>query len=262
MARGRNTCNYLKAVRKSIAEENDIPMETRECSYRGECRGTCPQCEAEVQYLENALRERIRLGKVATVAGLALGLATTAHAQAPVTDSVPLPDTSATHKAECCGTLKGTVVDIKTNELLPFCNVELLQDGKQLFRKATDFDGMYTIRAIPFGNYTLRISMSGISTFEREISINKVGFTVMDVSVTYASVEPVEVKGPPVIEIGVPASSVEEIVRQVGGEDGRVNVPKEAIGEIQVQLLGTPASQATPKEQPEFYKDEQLKVRE
>ena len=75
MTRGRNICNQLKEVRRRIAEENGIPLEIKECSYKGECRGTCPRCEAEVRYLENALADRLRIGRVATVAGLTLGLA-------------------------------------------------------------------------------------------------------------------------------------------------------------------------------------------
>ena len=75
MNHGKNICKQLKDVRRRIALENDIPLEIEECTYTGECRGTCPRCEAEVQYLENSLAERIKLGKVATVAGLALGLA-------------------------------------------------------------------------------------------------------------------------------------------------------------------------------------------
>ena len=75
MNRGKDICKELKAVRKRIAEENDIPLEIKECTYEGPCRGTCPRCEAEVRYLENALANRLRVGKVATVAGLALGLA-------------------------------------------------------------------------------------------------------------------------------------------------------------------------------------------
>lgn len=75
MNRGKEICNELKAVRRSIAEENGIPLEIKECSYKGECRGTCPRCEAEMQYLERELEKRVRLGKVATVAGLAMTLA-------------------------------------------------------------------------------------------------------------------------------------------------------------------------------------------
>lgn len=66
-------------MRRRIADENDIPLEIKECSYKGECRGTCPRCETEVQYLENELEKRVRLGKVATVAGITLGLAACSH---------------------------------------------------------------------------------------------------------------------------------------------------------------------------------------
>ena len=65
MIHGKNICKQLKEVRKRIAEENDIPLEIEECTYKGECRGTCPRCEAEVRYLENALADRLRIGKVA-----------------------------------------------------------------------------------------------------------------------------------------------------------------------------------------------------
>lgn len=72
---GKNICKELKEVRRRIAEENHIPLEIKECTYEGPCRGTCPRCEAEVRYLENSLAHRLKMGKVATVAGLALGLA-------------------------------------------------------------------------------------------------------------------------------------------------------------------------------------------
>ena len=73
--RGKNICKQLKAVRQRIAEENNIPLPQRECTYEGPCRGTCPRCEAEVRYLEQSLACRLKLGKAATVAGLSLSLA-------------------------------------------------------------------------------------------------------------------------------------------------------------------------------------------
>lgn len=86
MTRGKNICKQLKAVRRRIAEENDIPLEIKECTYQGPCRGTCSRCEAEVQYLENELEKRIRLGKAATVAGLAVTLAACTNNGAPSQD--------------------------------------------------------------------------------------------------------------------------------------------------------------------------------
>ncbi len=75
MKQGRTICESLKAVRRRIADENGIPLEIPECTYAGPCRGTCPRCEAELHYLENELAKRISVGKVATVAGLAMTLA-------------------------------------------------------------------------------------------------------------------------------------------------------------------------------------------
>ncbi len=75
MERGKFICNHLRAIRQKIADENGIPFEQRECTHKGDCRGTCPRCEAEVHYLEQALTSKLNMGKVATVAGLSLSLA-------------------------------------------------------------------------------------------------------------------------------------------------------------------------------------------
>ncbi len=88
MAKGKKTCKILKEIRKQIAEENDIEFVTSECTYKGDCKGTCPKCEAEVRYLERELEKRQRLGKAAAVAGLSVGLmaaSQTAFAQQPDT---------------------------------------------------------------------------------------------------------------------------------------------------------------------------------
>ena len=75
MSRGKRICAELKQIRRTIAEENGIPFEIPECTYQGECRGTCPRCESEVRYLERELMQRIKMGRVATVAGVAVSLA-------------------------------------------------------------------------------------------------------------------------------------------------------------------------------------------
>ena len=73
MAKGKQTCKILKEIRKQIAAENDIEFVTSECTYKGDCLGTCPKCEAEVRYLERELEKRQRLGKAAVFAGMSLG---------------------------------------------------------------------------------------------------------------------------------------------------------------------------------------------
>ncbi len=74
MAKGKQTCKILKEIRKQIAAENDIKLVIEECTYQGDCLGTCPKCEAEVRYLERELEKRQRMGKAAVVAGLSVGL--------------------------------------------------------------------------------------------------------------------------------------------------------------------------------------------
>ena len=75
MTRGKQTCRILKEIRCSIAEANDISLAISECSYQGDCTGTCPRCEAEVRFLEHQLRLRRLAGKAVVLAGLSTALA-------------------------------------------------------------------------------------------------------------------------------------------------------------------------------------------
>ena len=74
MVKGKSTCKTLKAIRRQIAEANDIKYEPRECHYDGPCLGTCPACEAEVRYLEQQLGLRRQLGRAVSVIGVSAGL--------------------------------------------------------------------------------------------------------------------------------------------------------------------------------------------
>ena len=74
MTRGRSICNVLKTIRTQIAKANEIKYEPRECHHTGECRGTCPACEAEVRYIERQLDIRKQLGKAVTLVGISAGL--------------------------------------------------------------------------------------------------------------------------------------------------------------------------------------------
>lgn len=72
--RGKEKCKALKEIRRKIAEENDIAYAVSECTYQGECKGTCPKCEAELRYLERELELRKNLGKAVVVAGISAGI--------------------------------------------------------------------------------------------------------------------------------------------------------------------------------------------
>ena len=185
------------------------------------------------------------------------------------------------------GTLKGTITDAKTKEPMPFVNIVVKQDGKQVHGGQTDFDGIFTIKPLAVGKYDIEVSSVGYNRYvQTGINVKASGFTVVDVALnpTATTLEVVDIVADkvPVIEIGsaeqgarlssddiarMPGTSVESIVASVGGigyDDGGtgsargesgmvtmqgnvrkrtgINVPKDAIAEIQVILGGTPAS--------------------
>jgi len=95
MKKGKRTCEILKDVRRKVAQENDIPLVERECTHEGDCRGTCPYCEAEVRYLERELSKRRALGKAVAVAGIAVSSMMLGACHSPKT-----PATSAGNETE------------------------------------------------------------------------------------------------------------------------------------------------------------------
>ena len=74
---GKEKCKLLKEIRAKIAEANEIPWKTDECTYEGECKGTCPKCEAELRKLECEMEGRRADGKEVVLEGLMLGVIAT-----------------------------------------------------------------------------------------------------------------------------------------------------------------------------------------
>lgn len=68
---GKEKCEIFKKLRHDIAVENGIEPENRECTYNGECSGTCPACEADAQRIEKEIGKKKHLGLKAVVAGIA-----------------------------------------------------------------------------------------------------------------------------------------------------------------------------------------------
>jgi hypothetical protein len=186
MNKGKDICKELKALRRRIAEENGIPLETDECTYRGECCGTCPRCDAEVRYLEDALSHRLSLGKAATVAGLALGLAVGAGVQAQnVTDTIPLKPL-ATEIPDTVGKVRvtGVVLNSKTKEPEPFVHVSLKKNAKMITDCATNYNEGKFVLEIPLGEYDLVIDAVGFKQYEKKINITE------DLDMGVVSLEP------------------------------------------------------------------------
>lgn len=108
MSHGKSVCQHLKAIRRDIARENGIDLEIPECTFKGACCGTCPQCESELRTLEHELAKRISIGKVATVAGLALTLATPLAAQNVEPQKQPTPINATEPSKDSISILKDT----------------------------------------------------------------------------------------------------------------------------------------------------------
>lgn len=176
MSSGKDICNELKTVRRNIARENDIPFETEECTYQGECCGTCPRCEAELRQLEAALAQRLSVGKVATVAGLMLSLAAGAQAQ-EVKTTIPKPPTrqEVTDSVTVAGLHGTALTDDKTKEPVPFANVTIHQDGKLVTGTHTDIDGKFALKPFTLrpGKYQIRISCVGYNTVTLDMNTSK-----------------------------------------------------------------------------------------
>lgn len=73
MNRNKAKCERLKQIRKQLADRIGVDLHQSECTYRGECKGTCPKCAHEEKQLNQALAVKGML--VAGLATLSLGLA-------------------------------------------------------------------------------------------------------------------------------------------------------------------------------------------
>ena len=136
--RGKNKCKILKEIRQKIADENDIPYVTQECSYQGECSGTCPRCEAELRYLEQQLEKRKRLGKTVTVAALSASLMmglTACPSEAKEAETTLQTEQSSASSEECEVDLLGLI------ESTPTAETEDVLMGYYLPAETTELEG-------------------------------------------------------------------------------------------------------------------------
>lgn len=72
MNKGKKTCDLLKEIRKNVATKIDLDLNQTECNYKGNCSGTCPKCEKELEEINKNLDHKKLLSIVGT-----LGIATT-----------------------------------------------------------------------------------------------------------------------------------------------------------------------------------------
>ena len=183
MDQGKIICKQLKSIRRSIAAENDIALEIPECTFEGECNGTCPRCEYELQYLEQELTKRSVLGKAAMVAGVTLSLAATANTLSAqnVTPATVTPDIKEIVMDSC--RLSGVVKDSQTDEPLIGASVILAKENTIVTGVRTDFYGKFSI-TIPRGHYKMSFFYIGYINHTIEVDLNTDTMVLPDVSIS------------------------------------------------------------------------------
>lgn len=256
MNHGKDICRQLKQLRRDIADQNGIELEIPECTYEGDCSGTCPRCDYELRYLESELARRQRLGKAAIVAGTVLTMASfqTANAQEPILMGRPAV---IERDVEKNGVLKGVVSDLKTGEPLISCNVVVKQNGEIIGGARTDFDGNYTIKGLAKGVYDVEFSYIGYKKVVlRNYNVRAEGFTICTMVLerdpdAKISGTPVTTPTMGIIDIDkMPSDSASESNRTPVLEIDTGDLPQDggtgryAIGGVETQLIGTPASES------------------
>lgn len=161
MENGKKICSQLKEIRKEIARENNIPLESRECTYQGPCNGTCPHCEAELKYLEEELTRRSHLGKAAVVAGMTIGMVTAAqnvsaqnnHEREPL-----MGDVVAEIRIDTAN-VTGFVLDEERGTLLSDVELTFARRGDTVITAVThtNKEGKFEV-ALPYGSYLVGLS--------------------------------------------------------------------------------------------------------
>ena len=68
---------------------------------------------------------------------------------------------STTTRTDGQGAIRGKLSDKETGEALPFVNIILMQNGKQISGGSTDFDGNYQINPVATGVYDIQVSFVG-----------------------------------------------------------------------------------------------------
>ena len=154
--KGKKICKALKEIRLNIAKSNDIDYIPAECNHKGDCSGTCPQCEKEMRYIEQQLLRRQTLGKAAVVAGLALGATSIAPAMAQTHNYVPKVEQKSKEElkpVDCAPNdaaaiiVRGCVVD-EDNEPLIGVQIHVLDEKEKITKlgTATNYYGQFAIK--------------------------------------------------------------------------------------------------------------------
>lgn len=69
MEPGKLKCKLLRSIREHFARINNIEYVPAECHHKGDCKGTCPACDAELKYLEDCIQQKMKKGETVVYMG-------------------------------------------------------------------------------------------------------------------------------------------------------------------------------------------------
>lgn len=72
MNKNKAKCDFLKSVRKGVADKLGVDLHQVECTFQGTCTGTCPKCKQEEEILNKELIKRAAGFGVGALATLSL----------------------------------------------------------------------------------------------------------------------------------------------------------------------------------------------
>ena len=197
---GKKICEALRGIRQGIASANDIEYAPAVCNHKGDCSGTCPQCESEMRYIERQLRLRRAMGKAAVVAGLTLSTAALSPALAQTQQSTgirtvhqfkPFLLDAAPGDSDVV-VVRGTVINKEDKE--PIIGATIVVKGTN-YGTATDVDGAFAVR-MKRGS-KLQIKYIGMNDLEVDAKQNINSTFVMDYDPDAVLMGEVFISGPP-----------------------------------------------------------------
>lgn len=107
MDKHKEKCRKLKEIRKKMADRLGIDLHQRECTYEGECSGTCPKCRQEEETLNKAL-----LGKTAAAVAISTSVMLTACGPMDETGTASAPPVASQYgENETWEKVKDSVAD-------------------------------------------------------------------------------------------------------------------------------------------------------
>ena len=143
---GKEKCEFLKGIRKRMAEANGIPYEPRKCTFEGDCIGTCSFCEMEAKDLLVQLKKKEAEGDEIKADSVSIDIMEKVNR-----DTLPLDSFRGTHDSIISEKehlemlirqdnrhLMGDITPINENRRKEYEIIRLLQDEEKKDKKRTN----------------------------------------------------------------------------------------------------------------------------